>query len=199
MIAHLSGKLVEIAEGHAVVDVNGVGYLVQMGSGILAQLPPLGSSVRLYTYLAVQENDMRLFGFVEALQRELFEELLTVSGVGPKMAVNIVSSLPVNSLLRAITQDDVAVLTEVPGIGKKLAQRIALELQERVGRLGWRSEAPADDPGRALIQEVVEGLSQLGFTRSEAVRAATLEVRQLGVEANAEAALTAALRKLGQE
>lgn len=197
MIAYLSGKLVALGEDHILVEVNGVGYLVHVGTGTLAQLPPLGSPVRIYTYLTLQDGEMRLYGFTEALQRELFEELMTVSGIGPKMALTIVSSLPLNTLLRAIAQEDVALLTEVPGVGIKLAQRITLELRERVARLGWRVEAAPSDTARVVIEEVVEALLQLGFTQGEARRAATLAVRQLGEGATTEAALKAALQKLG--
>jgi Holliday junction DNA helicase RuvA len=197
MIAHLSGKLVAMAEDHIIVDVNGVGYLVYVGSGTLAQLPPLGSPVRIHTYLTVQDSEMRLYGFTEALQREIFETLLSVSGIGPKMALTIVSSLPTNMLLRAITQEDIALLTEIPGVGTKLAQRIALELRERIAHLGWRTEAAPTDASRVVIEEVFEALLQLGFTQSEARRAATLAVRQWGEDATTETALKAALQKLG--
>ncbi|HIE53341.1 MAG TPA: Holliday junction branch migration protein RuvA [Armatimonadetes bacterium] len=195
MIAQLNGKLSYVSEDIVVVDVGGVGYAVRVTPTIVSNLPKVGSPVRLYTYLQVKDDGLTLYGFNSTQQRELFELLLSVSGVGPKVAQSIVSALPLNTLLNALLREDVVMLTQIPGVGAKLAQRLAMELSEKVGQLSWHVEER--EVGGVLVEEATEALLGLGYTPTEAKRAASGAVRRLGAEATLEAVIREALRRLG--
>jgi len=195
LIAHLQGKLSYVSQEAIVIEVNGVGYLVHVASATVASLPKVGSPVKLYTYLHVKESEMTLYGFTSAEQRQVFELLLSVSGVGPKMAAALVSSLPLNTLVNAILQEDAVMLTQVPGIGAKLAQRVCLELHEKIATIPWSMEDREE--GGLHVNEAVEALMGLGYTHAEARRAAVAAARQLGPEAALEEVIRAALKRLG--
>lgn len=195
MIAHLNGRLTHVLPEAIVVEAGGVGYLVQVAPATLASLPAVGSPIRLFTYLSVKEDRLTLYGFSNLEQRQLFELLLGVSGVGPKSALALVSAFPLRTLANAIMQQDAAMLTKIPGIGAKLAQRVCLELHERVGLLAWSvEERGAASPH---LDEAIEALLGLGFTQAEARRAALAAARQLGAEAALDDLLREALRRLG--
>ena len=133
MYAYISGKLVDIAEGFVVVDNNGIGYEIGVSNTTLAQLPPMGNTVKLYIFHIVKEDEESLYGFYSTAERAMFCKLIAVSGVGPKMAQTILGAFNVNSLSMAIITGDVKSLSRVKGIGKKTAERIVLELKEPVG------------------------------------------------------------------
>lgn len=196
MIAHLSGRLTHVSPEAIVVEASGVGYLVHVAPAILASLPPVGSPLRLFTYLSVKEDSLTLYGFSNLEQRQLFELLLGVSGVGPKSALTLVNAFPLRTLANAIRQQDGAMLTKVPGIGAKLAQRICLELHEKVGLLAWSIEEQG--VASPYTDEAIEALTALGFTLAEARRAARGAVRQLGAEAALDDIVREALRRLGR-
>jgi Holliday junction DNA helicase RuvA len=145
------------------------------------------------TYLAVREDALTLYGFVEDDERTLFETLLTVTGVGPKVAQNLVAALPPQRLVEAVGRGDEAQLTAVPGVGKKLAQRLILELADKIGQRSWTMSAPADAP----LNDVLEALAGLGFTAVEARRAARAARQRLGEGAALEELIRYALRQLG--
>jgi Holliday junction DNA helicase RuvA len=132
MIGRLRGALVEVRHDGVVVDVSGVGYEVAMSARGLGDLPSLGDDVVLHTHLHVREDQLSLFGFTSADQRELFRLLLGVSGIGPKVALAILGTLTPDELRAAVLADDVAALTAVPGIGKRSAQKMLLELRPRL-------------------------------------------------------------------
>jgi Holliday junction DNA helicase RuvA len=165
MIARLRGRPVARRADGLVLDVGGVGYLVQATPSALRRAEG-ASEVELETYLNVREDALQLFGFAEPAERELFEQLLAVSGVGPKVALAIVSGSPPNELRRAIALEDTARFEAIPGIGKKTAQRVVLELKGRV------TEA-AIEPGRGFEGELVarDALVELGFSVSDAAAA----------------------------
>jgi holliday junction DNA helicase RuvA len=164
MIASLRGRVVGRRLDSVVLDVGGVGYLVQATQRAL-QKAQGGEEVTLDTYLNVREDALQLFGFAEPAERELFELLLSVSGVGPKVALAIVSSSPPSELRRAIALEDTTRFVAIPGIGKKTAQRVVLELKERLG--------PVDVIGESPSQELVarDALVELGYSVPEAERA----------------------------
>jgi Holliday junction DNA helicase RuvA len=165
MIARLRGVPVGRRAESLVLDVNGVGYLVAATPGVLRQVDRAGE-VTVETYLHVREDTLQLYGFAEAAERELFEHLLSVSGVGPKVALAIVSGSTPQELRRAIVLEDTARFEAIPGIGKKTAQRVVLELKEKVG-----SAAAAPEPSGENHLAAREALVELGFSVVEAERA----------------------------
>ena len=194
MIAQLRGTVAALERDSVVVDVSGVGYRVHVPTPLLAELGPLGSDVTLYTHLYVRESEMTLFGADEPDAMSLFANLLSVSGVGPRVAMAMLSTLDLDALRGAIVADDVATLTEVPGIGKKTAQRLILDLKGKleaeidqgVGRAG---RPPVAEPA---VAEAVAALEALGYSRAEARRA--LAGAEAAPGASVEELITAALR-----
>jgi holliday junction DNA helicase RuvA len=162
MISRLRGKPVARAGDKLVLEVGGVGYAVAV-TPTASRLAERGGEVTLETYLHVREDALQLYGFAEPAERELFEHLLAVSGIGPKVALAIVSGSPPADLRRAIALDDTARFEAIPGIGKKTAQRVVLELKEKLG-----SVAAAPEPGRIGAREA---LVELGYSVIEAEQA----------------------------
>lgn len=179
MISRLSGVVVERRSGFVVVDVHGVGYLVHVPDG--RRVPGPSQEIKLHTSLQVREDSMTMYGFMDAGSRDLFELLLSSSGVGPKLALAALSTQSASALRGAIASGDVPVLTQVPGIGKKVAERLILELREKVGGVagldpGVVSEAA--DGETDDLSDVHEALVGLGYPAAqarEAVRAAVGE------------------------
>lgn len=168
MIASLHGKLQARMDDALIVNVGGVGYRVRAPSGTLANLGAVGSEVQLFTHLRVREDELSLYGFASEDELRLFEMLMTVSGIGPKVALGILSSASTDTLRIAIAQGNVEMLMAIPGIGKKTAQRLVLELKGKVdvSGLGEVSElTPVDE-------EVMNALINLGYSAAEATRAA---------------------------
>jgi holliday junction DNA helicase RuvA len=161
MISSVRGTISEIGVGAVEVDVNGIGYLVYVPSSTLAQLR-LGQEVRLLTQMVVREDSLSLFGFLDMEQRELFRCLTGVTGVGPKLALAVLGALRPNSLRRAVASSDVAALTAVPGVGKRSAERMILELKSQLGVLD-----PAMSPTGSKVAEVREALLNLGYGYAE--------------------------------
>jgi Holliday junction DNA helicase RuvA len=161
LIALLDGRVAEKAGDRVVLSVAGVGYELKVPAQVLARLPPPGCQARLYTRLLVRDEAMVLYGFSSPDERELFDHLITVTGVGPKMALGVLSVLSPDVLRRAVASGDVAALTLVPGVGKKVAGRILLDLKDRIGAGG---EAAATGP----LAEVREALLSLGLSPIEA-------------------------------
>jgi holliday junction DNA helicase RuvA len=161
MIAHVEGKVVEKLGDRVVVAVGGTGYDLLVPAQTLAKLPPVGREARLFTRLQIRDEAMVLYGFGSADERSLFDHLISVSGVGPKVALAILSVLTPDALRRAVTSGDVAALTLVPGVGKKVAGRVILDLKDRIGAGG---EGATSGP----LAEVREALLALGLTAQEA-------------------------------
>ena len=192
MIAQLNGTLVSLREDRVVIDCGGVGYLVLVAPATLARLPEVGQPVRLPVYLSVREDALVLFGFAGDDEKALFEELLAVTGVGPKVAQGLVAALPPAQLVEAIAGGDEARLTSIPGVGKKLAQRIMVELADKIGQRGWQVAAP--EGGGPSASEVIEALTGLGFSLAEARRAARMAAQRCGDGAGLEQLVKEALR-----
>jgi len=177
------------------VDVNGVGYKVYVPLSVMAELPPVGSRVRLLTHTHVKEDAITLYGFMEEDQQTAFELLLGVSGIGPKMALNILSVLPVEHLMASVSNGDHATLSRVPGIGAKTAQRIVLELEEKAAAVAWEKKLAARGAPEVLA-DVVEGLVALGYPRATARSAAESVVESAGDRPDVGEVVKAALRVL---
>jgi len=168
MIARLAGRLVQKSPEALIVDVHGVGYRVMVSLNAFAALPEQGAEVELAIHTNLRENALELFGFVTAEEKALFGALITVSGVGPRMALNILSGLPAADLRDALAAGNVTRLVAIPGVGKRTAERLIVELQDRVRKLA--ASAPPDGAG-PLDAEAVSALVNLGYRQSEAERA----------------------------
>ncbi len=166
MIAHLRGQILMRGDDFIVLDVSGVGFRVRVPASTLELLGEAGAPAELFTHLHVREDDLSLFGFATQDELSLFEMLLTVSGIGPKAALGILSSAQPNTVRAAIAQNNLDLLTGIPGIGKKTAQRLVLELK---GKIELGEELAEISP---LDQEVVAALVNLGYSAAEAQRAA---------------------------
>ncbi|MEW6308674.1 MAG: Holliday junction branch migration protein RuvA [Bacillota bacterium] len=189
MIASLRGLVAERGLDHIVLSVGGVGLKVLVPPSALGDLTP-GEAVHLHTQLVLREDAIALYGFLAPDQARLFHALLGVGGVGPKVAMAVVASLGPGEFSRALHSEDLAVLTNVPGVGRKTAQRIILDLKDRLPDLG-----PALSAGDAA-SEAVAGLVALGYPRNRALQAVEAVLTQATPNASAEAILRLALGKL---
>ncbi len=200
MIASLEGTVAAIGPDSLVLEVGGIGYRVYAGPGTLAAARD-GATLKLHTHHLVREDAEALYGFRTTEELALFELLMTVTGVGPRVALTIVASRPVTDLQLAILQGDEAVLTSVSGVGKKLAGRVVLELREKVAAAGTAAAVESDGRGRHLAgeSEVVAALQALGYSAGEAREAARGAVSTPGVAPSLEERVKAALRVLRRE
>ncbi|MEZ5558916.1 MAG: Holliday junction branch migration protein RuvA [Pseudomonadales bacterium] len=208
MIGRIRGNLVDVIDNVILVDVNGVGYELEVPSGVLAGLVQLPGgegreavAVTLYTHLVVREDAQQLYGFASRSERDLFRAYIRISGVGPKLALSLISSVGVADLARAVRDKDTALLTRVPGIGKKTAERLLVELRDRLPvALEPASQPVSGGAGRAasaVVTEAEHALVALGYRPAEAMRVID-SIRSAGNEdiGSAEALVRAALRRL---
>lgn len=167
MIAHLRGKLIARHPNQAIVETTGVGYEVVISVPTFSDLPPLGSEVALHIHTHVREDQLALYGFFRAEEKQLFEKLITVSGIGPKLAITILSGMAAQELGTAIRGNDLARLTKIPGIGRKTAERLVLELRDKLPVTA--QEVAAAAPAFSAVQEdVLSALVNLGYQRAAA-------------------------------
>ncbi|MBK9169782.1 MAG: Holliday junction branch migration protein RuvA [Bryobacterales bacterium] len=168
MFAHLRGTLLEKHPNQAVVEAGGVGYEVTIAVGTYSRLPDVGAEVRLRIHTHVREDAIALFGFLAKEEKELFEKLISVSGIGPKLGITVMSGLAAPDLIAAIRRGEVEKLVRIPGVGKKTAERMVLELKDKVPAIA--GEAPAaSEPGFTPVeQDVLSALVNLGCTRPAA-------------------------------
>ena len=177
MYAYLKGVVADKGANELVLDVGGVGYLLSCSMTTLQETPSIGETMKAYTYFSVREDAMELFGFATPEEKSMFLRLLSVSGVGPKLALSILGAMPLRDLTLAIVTGDAAALSRAPGVGKKTAQRIALELKEKVTESDLEA-APAAAPllpaQEDAAAEALAALQALGYTPAEAARAVSL-------------------------
>ena len=193
MIARLSGILAEVTADSAVIDVAGIGYLVQLSGKTLAAIGPIGGEVVILTELQVREDAWTLFGFGSAVERDAFRALTSVQGVGGRLALAILSVLPPDELARAVSQKDQAMIGRANGVGPKLAARIANELQGKLGVAGLAGGTTAPRAGAAT--DALSALANLGFKPAEASAAVNAAQDDLGPDAGLDALVRLALRK----
>lgn len=173
MYAYIVGKVDTYGDGYLVVEAGGVGYLLNASNYTVSKLGRAGQTVKVYTYLAVREDDMSLYGFATEEEKQMFLRLITVSGVGPKMALGILSAADVSTLATSIVSGDTKTLAKVKGIGKKTAERIVVELKESIGENGASFLSAGSSIGVPLesdtmIEEALEVLTTLGVSRTDA-------------------------------
>jgi Holliday junction DNA helicase RuvA len=193
MIARLTGTLAESTSDTAIIDVAGVGYLVQLSGKTLDALGPVGGVITLLTELQVREDAWTLFGFGSVAERDSFRALTSIQGVGGRLALAILSALSPDELARAVAQDDKAMIGRANGVGPKLAARIANELQGKLGVVGLGGTAPAPRGGAA--SDALSALANLGFRPAEASVAVNAARDELGADASLDALVRLALRK----
>lgn len=168
MIAHLRGRLIAKHPNQAIVEASGVGYDVNISVPTFSQLPALGTEIAFHVHTHVREDSIALFGFLRPAEKQLFERLICVSGIGPKLAITILSGMPADEMVGAIRGNDVARLTRIPGIGKKTAERMVLELRDKLRDFGAPSVAA---PASPIEEDVLSALVNLGYQRPAAERA----------------------------
>jgi holliday junction DNA helicase RuvA len=168
MIAHLRGKLISKHPNQAIVEAGGVGYDVTISVPTFSELPALTTEVSFFIHTHVREDALALFGFLRAQEKQLFEKLLSVSGIGPKLAITILSGMAADAMIAAIKGNNVASLTRIPGIGKKTAERMVLELRDKLDAFGIAPETVAASP---VEEDVISALVNLGYQRPMAERA----------------------------
>lgn len=196
MIAKLTGRLDSSGAGHAVIDVGGVGYLVEASARTLDALGAVGGEVTIHTEMLVGEDFLRLLGFARAEERDWFRLLVSVQGVGAKMALAILSALEIADLQRALASGDAAMVARANGVGPKLAQRICNELKDKAGGLGGiAGGGSAAIAGGGPLADAVAALTGLGFKPAEASSAVAAASDELGAGASLDALVRAALRK----
>ena len=202
MISFIKGKLTEILEDIIVIEVNGIGYNVRVPPSIFSNIPKIGETIKIYTYLQVREDAMNLFGFLKREDLDIFKLLINVNGIGPKGALAILSNISPNDLRFAVLSDDVKLISSTPGIGAKTAQKLIIELKDKL-KLTEAFEYALNEnssnqssAGDVMLakNEAVEALVSLGYSSSEALK--TVNSIDNIEEKNSETILKEALKKL---
>ncbi|MDQ3472756.1 MAG: Holliday junction branch migration protein RuvA [Acidobacteriota bacterium] len=205
MIAHLSGTLLSKQATSVILDVAGVGYEVSIPLSTFYELEDPGSSVQLRIYTHVREDALQLYGFKTARERELFLRLISVSGIGPKLGITLLSGMSADEMITSIRNNNLAKLTLIPGVGRKTAERLVMELRDKVASLsigvdddlGARSGAAAVPTEDSMRADALSALLNLGYQRNAAEKAVTASVSEDG-EVSVESILRASLRKLAK-
>jgi Holliday junction DNA helicase RuvA len=196
MIGRIQGKLLEISDNLMLIDVSGVAYEVEVTSAALADAVASGQEIALFTHFIVREDAQLLYGFGSRTERDVFRDLIRISGVGPKMALAIVSGLSLETLAEAVRSKDVALLTRVQGVGKKTAERLLVELKDRLGNLHVVIKPVPTGTDRPAVREAEDALIALGYRPAEAHRAVAAVIDSA---ASSEELLRAALRQIARQ
>ncbi|HXC68609.1 MAG TPA: Holliday junction branch migration protein RuvA [Pyrinomonadaceae bacterium] len=206
MIAHLSGKLLSKQATSVIVDVSGVGYEVTIPLSTFYDLEDLGSIVQLRIYTHVREDALQLYGFKTARERELFLKIISVTGIGPKLGITLLSGMSADEMIASIRTNNLARLTLIPGVGRKTAERLIMELREKVADLssaqieeefGAKSEVSPEAPEDAVRADALSALLNLGYQRSGAEKAIDAALKEEG-EMTVESVLRRTLKKLAR-
>jgi holliday junction DNA helicase RuvA len=198
MIAHLRGRLLEKHPNRVILDVQGVGYEAHVPLSTFYEMPDAGAEVALRIHTHVREDALALYGFATRLELQLFERLISVSGIGPKLALAVLSGIEPDELITAVKTSDVARLTAIPGVGKKTAERIGLELKDKLAAFVPAHDAPSDArTGDSLKDDVLSALINLGYHRPLAERALEAALRA-ATDGSFEKTLKQALRELAK-
>lgn len=201
MYAYLNGIIADIEEDNCIIDVNDIGYNVQISGQTMTRLPGIGERVKLFTYTNVKEDALQLYGFLSKADLEMFKKCITVSGIGPKGALGLLSAMNADDLRFAIISQDVKAISKAPGIGKRTAERLILELKDKltIDDAMIQKEMDAYQGGNIAIddaqkKEAVEALVALGYGQTESLKA--VNAVPGGEDMDAGALLKAALKKL---
>ncbi len=179
MIAHLRGRILEKHPTHLILEAASVGYEVAISIRSFSALPSEGAEVSLYIHTHVREDVLALYGFLRREEKQLFERLIGVSGIGPKLAMTVLSGMAPDALVSALRGNDLTALTRVPGVGKKTAERMVLELRDKLEGL-TAAPAPAPASRMEMEEDVISALVNLGYQRSSAEAAAKKAISKIG-------------------
>jgi Holliday junction DNA helicase RuvA len=195
VIAYLRGQILSKAPNAVVLDCNGVGYELAISVATYTELRDLGAEARLHVHTHVREDALLLFGFAEAAEKRLFEKLLTISGIGPKLAITVLSGISAERLVGAIRSGDHATLTKIPGIGKKTAERVVLELKDKLDDMAGVLTPQPDAPPSlgATSDDVLSALINLGYPRAVAQKAVEAAAKDASVSGDFERLFRAAM------
>lgn len=196
MITHIKGTLVEKTPTYAVIECGGVGFMIHISLNTYSQLPEPGETCRLYTHFSVKEDAQLLFGFSGTYEREVFRLLITVSGIGPGTARMMLSSFPPEEVAAHIAGGDVAAVQSIKGIGAKTAQRVVVELKDKIQKLGVVAANNNSTAGNKAAEEALSALVQLGFTRPIASKAVQQVLKTEGGDHSVEDMIRLALKML---
>jgi Holliday junction DNA helicase RuvA len=194
MIAYLKGTIIQKTPGQVVVDIGGVGYCAAIPLSTYFKLGEIGDPVELFIYTHLTDNALSLFGFMTKDERELFLKLIAISGIGPKLAMNVLSGIEAPDFVDAVKKSDVARIALVPGIGKKTALRITMELQDKIEK----KEKLLAVRGSKEKEDLISSLLNLGFRRKEVERIVDETIRALGTEAEFEKLLRECLKRMAK-
>jgi holliday junction DNA helicase RuvA len=196
MIGRIEGQLVEITDNVILLAVGGIGYEVEVSHNVLTALPGRDKVVTLYTHFVVREDAQQLYGFVSRAERDLFRVLIRISGVGPKLALSLISSVPLTELAASVRAGEVGVLTRVPGVGRKTAERLLVELRGKLPETFMPGPAALPGADDLAVQEAERALISLGYRAQEAAR---LVASIRGEADSAEQLVRAALRRVARQ
>ena len=191
MISFLIGTIEDKQENSLLLDVGGVGFEMSISSNTFSALPMVGESVKVLTYMSVREDDISLYGFSSKEEKDLFIKLISVSGIGPKVAISILSGLTLNALSIAIANKDVKMLSKIKGLGAKTAERICVELKDKVSTFPLIDQTQSEDYDESAVQMATDTLIALGISKSEAYMLARSNA---GDNASAEEIIAKSLR-----
>jgi holliday junction DNA helicase RuvA len=194
MIAHLRGRLISKHPNQAIVEAGGVGYDVTISVPTFSELPATGGEVALHIHTHVREDALALYGFLRGEDKQLFEKLITVSGIGPKLAITILSGMAIPEMVASIRANDFARLTKIPGVGRKTAERMCVELRDKLEGFGAQPTVAAHS---AVEEDVISALTNLGYQRALAEKAVERATQSAGRE-NFDAIFRAALGALSK-
>ncbi len=194
MIAYLKGNIHSKQPGSIIIDVGGVGYLVRISNHTLERVPSAGEGGTLHIHHHISDSDQQLFGFATTEERNLFEMLITVKSIGPRLALALLSAMPPRQIVSAIVNQNAGLISKSPGIGKKSAERIVLELRDKLGNI----VTPDDDTGESgsVQNETISALEALGYQRSQAQKAVQAAIKAGDTAGNVSELLKRALKHL---
>ena len=197
MIAHLIGKLIYKSPDHSIVDVNGIGYKIFTPLSTYYVLPKTGESVTLHIHTRVREDELKLFGFLTEEEQTIFEKLITINKVGPKLALGILSGMSPKNLLTAIMNNDAARLSTIPGVGKKTAERLTLEMKDKLSDLTFEMEHQLDSEApEGFYEDALSALVNLGYKKPQAEKSLKSAYNKIGKDSSLEELIKESLNNL---
>ena len=197
MIAHLIGKLIYKSPDHSIVDVNGIGYKIFTPLSTYYVLPKTGDSVTLHIHTRVREDELKLFGFLTEEEQTIFEKLITINKVGPKLALGILSGMSPANLLTAVMSNDAARLSAIPGVGKKTAERLTLEMKDKLSDLTFGMEhQPDTESSGGSYEDALSALVNLGYKKPQAEKSLKSAYNKMGKDSSLEDLIKESLNNL---